>query len=266
MEFRVIEGETDFSEIYEDFKKDFLNPELYIRDITKKYNLTYGEYCKIRKQVVEETGVKIKPNKYHPSQISMGTSYIHRTKNNKFTVCKYHDNRKIFYGTYDDLETAQLIRDELIKCNWDKKQLNRIRNKIFKDLKQQQLDNMRDCWMFLNNFHNEYQLPGTITFEIPASGSRAGMIIVTLHHIDQTTDLDVWLQYESIFKQELNLTRVDVEEKESWNNNRYNCDISYIYKNNSENTLNIIEAENYKMKVIVEWIVLKKIGVNSYIL
>ncbi|MEE1227223.1 MAG: hypothetical protein UHM08_09000 [Bacteroidales bacterium] len=38
--------------------------------------------------------------------------------------------RWVFYGTYSTIEDARAIRDELIKCNWDKTQLEDIKLKL----------------------------------------------------------------------------------------------------------------------------------------
>lgn len=54
--------------------------------------------------------------------------YIHYDKIwNRYRIQKVLYGRRVSYGSYDTLEDAVKVRDELIKCNWDKKQLNKIR-------------------------------------------------------------------------------------------------------------------------------------------
>ena len=228
MKFTLIEGETDFSDIYNEFKQDFLNPNLLRSEIMKKFNLSENEYRKIRKQVVKETGVAAKPNKYHPV-IPCETSYIHKSKS-KWMIVKYVDGKKKFFGTYDDLRVAMLIRDELIKYNWDKSELEKIRNRIFTDLRDEYFKTLQNIWNILNRFHEEFHLSDKISFAVPSSGARRNMIIVTVHDIERyEDDLKSWLDCEDTFKSELNIKCVDVEQKESLNNNYNQYDISYIY-------------------------------------
>ena len=164
MKFTLIEGETDFSDIYNEFKQDFLNPNLLRSEIMKKFNLSENEYRKIRKQVVKETGVAAKPNKYHPV-IPCETSYIHKSKS-KWMIVKYVDGKKKFFGTYDDLRVAMLIRDELIKYNWDKSELEKIRNRIFTDLRDEYFKTLQNIWNILNRFHEEFHLSDKISFTL----------------------------------------------------------------------------------------------------
>lgn len=48
----------------------------------------------------------------------------------KYTIRKQINNKKIQYGTYKTMEIAESIRDKLIKCNWDKNQLQVIQSKV----------------------------------------------------------------------------------------------------------------------------------------
>lgn len=231
MNFNVIEGEADFSDIYEDFKRDFLNPYLYRKELMRKYRLSENSYSKIRKQVVAETGITTKPNKYHPA-IPTETSYIHKAKS-KWQICKYINRKKNFFGTYENLHVAMLIRDELIKCNWDKSQLASIQNKVFGKLRDEYFKNLENIWSFLNQFHRKFNLPDKINFEVPNTGSRANMIVVTVTDIERFEDaLKAWLDVEDEFKNDLKIKRVDVERKESLNNYYHQYDISFVYSSN----------------------------------
>jgi len=57
-------------------------------------------------------------------------SQIQPTKWNSFRVYKYIYGHRIEFGTYHTHEDAILVRDELIKCDWDKSQLPGILERI----------------------------------------------------------------------------------------------------------------------------------------
>jgi len=56
--------------------------------------------------------------------------YIQYTRNHTYRIIK--GKHRLSYGTYKTFEDAKKVREELIKCNWDKKQLDNIlsRNNI----------------------------------------------------------------------------------------------------------------------------------------
>ena len=62
-------------------------------------------------------------------------SYIQPTKSNTFRVAKVIKGHRIEFGTYKSHEDALLIRNELIKCGWDKNKLPEIleKNNIFRN-------------------------------------------------------------------------------------------------------------------------------------
>lgn len=64
---------------------------------------------------------------YQPPQKRRNYIYPH---GNKYTIRKQINNKKIQYGTYKTREIAESIRDKLIKCNWDKNQLQVIQSKV----------------------------------------------------------------------------------------------------------------------------------------
>ena len=123
VEFRVIEGGTDYDAFYLDFKRDFLNPKVTMEDLMKKYKISRNRYNKLRQMVFDETGLVRKPQRYRGSR-----PYIN-VKDGKWAIIKMLDGAKVHFGSYDNLDTAMKIRDELQKVNWDKEQLAEIREK-----------------------------------------------------------------------------------------------------------------------------------------
>ena len=48
----------------------------------------------------------------------------------RYRIQKIINGRKISYGTYDTLEEAILVRDKLMECDWNKKQLQEIKDEL----------------------------------------------------------------------------------------------------------------------------------------
>ena len=61
-------------------------------------------------------------------------AYIQKTKYDTFSIkksTKLKEGWRVkYYGTYNTIEDARKIRDELIKHNWDKTKLSRIKKKL----------------------------------------------------------------------------------------------------------------------------------------
>lgn len=55
-------------------------------------------------------------------ELWLGDTYIRKTKD-KFVVYKWLNGRNYYYGRYGSLMDARLVRDELVRCDWDKSQL-----------------------------------------------------------------------------------------------------------------------------------------------
>ena len=57
-------------------------------------------------------------------------SWIQPTPWNTFRIAKVINGKRIQFGTYKTHEDALTVRNQLIKCGWDKKQLIHIKEKF----------------------------------------------------------------------------------------------------------------------------------------
>lgn len=126
MNFRIIENYNE-DKLYEDFKRDFINPEVTQKDIKEKYDMGNGKYAKLRKRVCGELGLKRKPSK--PNIRKHIIKYY-----DKWVIRKKIDGDLKYFGTFKNFEDAQKVRDELVKCGWDKSKYYDIRKKVMKGL------------------------------------------------------------------------------------------------------------------------------------
>lgn len=121
--FRFIDNsDANLDLIYDEFKKDFLNPSIHVPELKKKYDLSVSKYKYLRGQVLEETGLPEKPTLKGGRHYKITESrYIIKHKHGKATIYKTVDGYKRSFGTYPDFETAKIVRDKLVECNWDDK-------------------------------------------------------------------------------------------------------------------------------------------------
>ena len=123
--FRILEGcypEVD----YEEFKKDFLNPHILVDELRRKYNISLKVYHTLRKKVMKDTGVWKKP--CQPQQHFINGVPIYREYksaeyiqeiNGDYVIIKTTGYVTRHHGRYEDYETAKMVRDKLVACNWN---------------------------------------------------------------------------------------------------------------------------------------------------
>lgn len=119
--FRIVENsDKNLDEIYPEFKKDFLDPDLPVKDLKKKYDLSVARYRHLREKVLEETGLQEKPSRRGGRHYTVTENrYIVQHKHGKCTIYKTIDRYKKSFGTYPDFTTAKYVRDKLVQYDWD---------------------------------------------------------------------------------------------------------------------------------------------------
>lgn len=111
---------------YEDFKRDFLNPNITAKKVKRMHDLTKGEYEEYRGRVLDETGLSRKPAYYGKNTRLSDEAFI-RKQYDGFYIYKTTNSFERYYGKYNDLETAKLVRDKLVECNWDENEAVKLR-------------------------------------------------------------------------------------------------------------------------------------------
>ena len=133
--FRIIEGgsESKYKEIYEDFKADYLSPNITVGKMLEKYDISTSTYNQLRKRVAEETGVNRKMSK-----VKYVRAWTHHSRfidymktSDKYRVSKVIQGTKTHFGLYDDMETAVYVRDKLEENNWSPQTYKKIREELF---------------------------------------------------------------------------------------------------------------------------------------
>ena len=118
--FRWVDDTTPKVDM-DQLKQDYLNPDCSVKDILKKHNISRNEYYRLRRIIVDETGVLAKPSNFggkpHIFDVSRYISQDPLTL--KYRVGKYIKGVLKHYGRYSTLEEAIKVRDDLIEHDWD---------------------------------------------------------------------------------------------------------------------------------------------------
>lgn len=124
LNFRIVEGEEDFTDIYEDLKQDFLENNLTQLELLKKYDLSMKKLKNLRKQM-EDEGVEF-PKVYYGKKPPEDRYIYFNKRDDTYMVQKNIRGRIKRYGSYDTIENARFVRDALVENNWDDKKVKRI--------------------------------------------------------------------------------------------------------------------------------------------
>lgn len=128
--FNIIEGNDDWMNIYPEFKEDFLDESVHVAELKRKYDLSHGKYDYLRKKVLKETGLQEKPIKLGGRNFTFKEGrYIVQDKKGTCRIYKTINYVKTSFGSYPDYETAKIVRDKLVECNWDKKTAKELKEK-----------------------------------------------------------------------------------------------------------------------------------------
>lgn len=119
--FRIVENPSPSEIDYESFKVDFNNPFMTVDEIRKKYDLSPSRWNEYRKRAMDDLGLSRKPcytyGKLRYVCDSNG-EYIQK-KSNGYIIVKKFGRKSKYYGRYADYDTAKMVRDELVKCDWN---------------------------------------------------------------------------------------------------------------------------------------------------
>lgn len=119
----MIEPDINWDNFIED-----VNKGLSAYDLQHKYTITPRQYRWIMRKVQRNGKYSLKKTRVQP--------YARRSYFNEPYITKKRDGRyiirkgKIYYGQYATLDIARKVKKELVKANWDRTQLNDIRERL----------------------------------------------------------------------------------------------------------------------------------------
>lgn len=122
--FKVIERDDSFYEDADKFIELYYDKTIKKPDILRKLNISEGQYRRLRKYCIEYKGLKAK------LASNDNPKYYNKAWNGKYNVRKTIGKNNVSYGYYDTPEIAEAVVRELIKVNWNKKELARIQKEV----------------------------------------------------------------------------------------------------------------------------------------
>ena len=113
---------------WDDFLAD-LDDGMSAYNLQKKYVLTPRQYRWLMKRIIRKDGYSKKASGMRRTEVQKDfhDTYISILKNRKGFIIRKNNT---YYGNYETLELARKVKKELIKCNWNKSELNKIRIKL----------------------------------------------------------------------------------------------------------------------------------------
>ena len=97
----------------EEFRTDYEDKTITASMMQKKYKISPRQYRLV---------VRYLYDKYYPKDKGRSVEkYIYRNGFGKLVVRKKKDGEFRYYGTYSTLKEARMIRDRLMKYNWDER-------------------------------------------------------------------------------------------------------------------------------------------------
>lgn len=117
--FRIIEGssDSDYEDDYPRYKEEYLACTISVHDLDKKYtHIPTTTLMRWRKRALKEEDMT-RRNSFRP--ITYGNQYIVSRANGRYAIRKKMNGHDTWYGTYEDLETARMVRDKLHSCNFN---------------------------------------------------------------------------------------------------------------------------------------------------
>lgn len=113
---------------WDKFLKD-LDQGMSAYNLQAKYTLTPRQYRWIMRRIIRKDGFSKKatglPRK--KAHRDFQDTYISILKNRKGFLIRKNN---VYFGNYETLELARKVKQKLIECKWDKKQLNTIRKEL----------------------------------------------------------------------------------------------------------------------------------------
>lgn len=104
--------------IYDGFVKDYLNPNLTIEDIKRKYGLNCRRFAEIQGIAMGNGDVP------QVRKMNRSTAKFYTKTRNGYVVKKQFGTSCNFIGRFEDEETAQLVVNKCKEVNWNTNQIS----------------------------------------------------------------------------------------------------------------------------------------------
>ena len=108
-------------DIYEDFVKDYNNPNITGLEVKRLNGLNSRQYLNLRAEALSNGDIT-SPRHMNTT----GAKFYTKTKNGEYIVKKQYGNKTIFIGRFSDKATAEKIVALCKAVNWDLNKISRV--------------------------------------------------------------------------------------------------------------------------------------------
>ena len=108
-------------DIYEDFVKDYNNPNITGLEVKRLNGLNSRQYLNLRAEALSNGDITA-PRHMNTT----GAKFYTKTKNGDYIVKKQYGNKTVLVGRFSDEETAQKIVSLCKAVNWDLNKISRV--------------------------------------------------------------------------------------------------------------------------------------------
>ena len=117
--FKIVENYSHEHK-FEDFKKDYVNG-MPMKQLMKKHDITKSVWKEWKQRVPRRSQFREdKPRKTKKLKKNFSDHFFRKTYRDNVTVFRRVDGGHYSYGSYPDMETAEMVCDKLVENNWDK--------------------------------------------------------------------------------------------------------------------------------------------------
>lgn len=143
MNFKIVENVPPrYISDLDEFVELYNNPNILVDDIKKRMDLSVKQYLSLRNHALEEGLIKNRVDNAHKNKRGRRSAGKHEIKNysydrsnNFYRVVKCIDGKYIFYGTYPNARTAELIVKGMREFDWDKSKLSLVQERVLNSVK-----------------------------------------------------------------------------------------------------------------------------------
>ena len=118
--FRIVEGYSHEHK-FDDFKLDYMNG-MVKSELMKKYEISNGVWKDWMERMPKKRSTQCTKHRKEKKQVRHYGEYHHFRTNykNHVSLVRRVDGHKYSYGTFPNKETAEMVCEKLLACNWDK--------------------------------------------------------------------------------------------------------------------------------------------------
>lgn len=130
MNFRIVEGKDSLWDRADEFMEYYNDYSISITKLIEKMGITRNQYRRLRNYCDKNGWIVLRRRSPNQKKKLVRQSKNYRFDNYAYIVEKTINNEYIYFGRYKRKWEAEEVVKKLKECNWDKSQLDRIKEEV----------------------------------------------------------------------------------------------------------------------------------------